>query len=148
MSEENNVNMVQCPFCAEKINVSAKKCRYCGEIVDPALRIVTEMKNESKPAVNIVSGSGVNIVPAGNNFSSAAGAVAPKQRITYILLGIFLGGLGIHNFYAGYSGRGVAQLLISLLVGWLVLPLVAVWIWVIIEVCTVDKDAEGNLFQN
>ena len=148
MSEENNVNMVQCPFCAEKISVFAKKCRYCGELIDPTLRMMTEMKNESKTAVNIVSGPAVKIVPLGNNVSSTAVEVSPKQRITYILLGIFLGGLGIHNFYAGYSGRGVAQLLISLLIGWLVLPLIAVWIWVIIEVCTVNKDAEGNLFQN
>ena len=89
MSEENNVNMVQCPFCAEKISVVAKKCRYCGELIDPALRMMTEMKNESKTAVNIVSGPAVKIVPLGNNVSSTAVEVSPKQRITYILLGIF-----------------------------------------------------------
>lgn len=31
------------------------------------------------------------------------------------LLGIFLGSLGIHNFYLGYTGKALAQLLISLL---------------------------------
>ena len=31
------------------------------------------------------------------------------------VLGIFLGSLGVHNFYLGYTGKAVAQLLITLL---------------------------------
>ena len=77
---------------------------------------------------------------------SANAAPTSKSRVVYILLGIFLGFLGIHNFYAGYVGRGVAQLLICLLLGWLVIPLFAVFIWIIVEVCTVNKDAHGNAF--
>ena len=38
-----------------------------------------------------------------------------KSKIVAGLLGIFLGGLGIHNFYLGYTGKGVAQLLLSVL---------------------------------
>lgn len=67
----------------------------------------------------------------------------PKSRIAYILLGLFLGGFGVHNFYAGYGGKGAAQLLISLFIGWLILPILVVWIWIIIELITVDKDANG-----
>ena len=67
-----------------------------------------------------------------------------KSRVAYIVLGIFLGGLGVHNFYAGYSGKGIAQLLLTVLIGWLVLPVIAVMIWVIIELCTVTTDANGN----
>ena len=69
-----------------------------------------------------------------------------KSRISYILLGIFLGCLGIHNFYAGYVGRAVAQLLITLFTGWLIIPWFAVWIWCIVEVCTVRVDARGIKF--
>lgn len=69
-----------------------------------------------------------------------------KERIAYILLGIFLGGLGIHNFYAGYTGRAVAQLLVSVLLFWLIFPIIAVWIWVIVEIVTVDADANGVPF--
>lgn len=73
----------------------------------------------------------------------APGAPQPRQRIAYILLGVFLGGLGIHNFYAGYTGRAVAQLLISIL-SCGILSLVS-WIWAIVEICTVTTDAEGRL---
>jgi len=61
------------------------------------------------------------------------------------LLGVFLGGLGIHNFYAGYTTKAVVQLLISLLTGWLIIPLIGVWIWVTVEVCTTSRDAKGRL---
>ena len=67
-----------------------------------------------------------------------------KSRVAYIVLGIFLGGLGVHNFYAGYSSKGIAQLLLTVLIGWLILPAIAVTIWVIIELCTVTTDANGN----
>jgi len=44
----------------------------------------------------------------------AAAGVA-KSRMTAGLLGIFLGFLGVHNFYLGFTGKAVAQLLISVL---------------------------------
>ncbi len=83
-------------------------------------------------------------VPTG--VAAIPGTGSTRSRIAYILLGLFLGGLGVHNFYAGYSGKGIAQLLITLLTGWLILPLFAVGLWVIIEICTVTKDAEGLRF--
>jgi len=69
-----------------------------------------------------------------------------KSRVAYILLGLFLGWLGIHNFFAVYYGKGIAQLLITLLTGWLILPSLAVIIWVLVEICTVTKDANGVPF--
>ncbi|WP_197719272.1 TM2 domain-containing protein [Actinomyces slackii] len=40
---------------------------------------------------------------------------AYKSKVAAGVLGIFLGGFGIHNFYLGYTGKAVAQLLITLL---------------------------------
>lgn len=71
-------------------------------------------------------------------------AKPPISRTTYVLLGIFLGGLGIHNFVAGYTGRAIAQLLITVLtcfVGALVSG-----IWAIVEVIAVTEDAAGRPF--
>jgi len=68
-----------------------------------------------------------------------------KSRTTYIVLGIFLGALGIHNFYGGYTGRAVGQLCLTVLtLGYLG---VISWIWAIVEICVVDKDSAGVPFQ-
>ena len=69
-----------------------------------------------------------------------------KSRMAYVLLGLFLGWFGIHNFYAGYTGKAVAQLLITLFIGWLLLPLLALSVWILIEICTVTQDAQGIRF--
>jgi TM2 domain-containing membrane protein YozV len=67
-----------------------------------------------------------------------------KSRVAYILLGLFLGGLGVHNFYAGYGGKGATQLLLNLFLFWTIVVPIGIGIWVLIEVCTVDHDAFGN----
>jgi TM2 domain-containing membrane protein YozV len=67
-----------------------------------------------------------------------------KSRTPYIVLGIFLGALGVHNFYAGYVGRAVGQLCLTVLtLGYLG---IISWIWAIIEICIVEKDSTGLNF--
>jgi TM2 domain-containing membrane protein YozV len=68
----------------------------------------------------------------------------PKSRTTYIMLGIFLGIFGAHNFYAGYTGRAVGQLCLSVLT--LFYLALASWIWAIVEICVVKKDSAGIEF--
>lgn len=57
-----------------------------------------------------------------------------KSKIAAGLLGIFLGCFGVHNFYLGYTGKAVAQLLLTLL-GWILLGLgpIAAAIWGLVE---------------
>jgi hypothetical protein len=66
----------------------------------------------------------------------------PKERITYILLGIFLGIFGVHNFYAGNTNMAIAQLCVTLLSCFILSPVT--FIWSIVEVCTVDRDKHGT----
>lgn len=109
---------MKCYQCNNEVPAGYPQCPFCGA---PQQQM---------------GGQGINV-----NVYQAAPNYPPKSRMTYILLALFLGGFGIHNFYAGYSGKGIAQLLISCLtcgVG-----AIAVFIWVIIEMCTVDKDANG-----
>lgn len=42
----------------------------------------------------------------------------PKNKIVAGLLGIFLGGIGIHKFYLGRIGMGILYLLLS----WTMIP--------------------------
>ncbi|MBQ4313487.1 MAG: TM2 domain-containing protein [Clostridia bacterium] len=37
-----------------------------------------------------------------------------KSRLIAGLLGIFLGGLGVHNFYLGFNSRAVIQLILTI----------------------------------
>ena len=54
---------------------------------------------------------------------------APKQWIVALLLAFFLGPLGIHNFYLGYTTKGIIQLVISLTV----VGLFVTGIWALID---------------
>jgi TM2 domain-containing membrane protein YozV len=97
------------------------------------------------PAQVPVAASGPS-QPAPNAYPYAAPTYGPqhKSRTSYIVLGIFLGALGIHNFYAGYTGRAVGQLCLTVLtLGYLG---IASWIWAIIEICIVEKDSTGLRF--
>lgn len=61
-----------------------------------------------------------------------------KDWLTTLLLAIFLGGLGVHRFYTGHTGIGIAQLV----------TLGGCGIWSLIDIIMIAtgsfKDAEGN----
>jgi TM2 domain-containing membrane protein YozV len=75
-----------------------------------------------------------------------------KQLWVFIALGILLGGLGIHNFYAGYIGRGAKQLVASIigvaLLGVLIgsLIILGVGISILMDLIKTRKDASGTPF--
>ena len=69
---------------------------------------------------------------------------AQKSKIVAGLLGLFLGTLGIHNFYLGYTGKAVAQLLLTL-IGWIILigPIIS-GIWALIEAVLILCSSYGS----
>ncbi len=69
--------------------------------------------------------------------------IRSKNRTSFILLGVFLGAFGAHNFYAGYKGRAITQLAITLCT--VFFGSIISWIWAIVEVCIVDRDARDIL---
>ena len=74
--------------------------------------------------------------------------VGQKSKVAAGILGILLGALGVHNFYLGYTGKGVAQLLISVLSFGLLSPVSAIWGLVEGIICLTSDtktDASGNL---
>ncbi|MFT4188362.1 MAG: NINE protein [Aeromicrobium sp.] len=91
-----------------------------------------------------LSGGGLS----GGNLYAAGGVAAgpPKSKTTAGLLALFLGGLGIHNFYLGFKGRAITQLLIFLLtcgMGWVVTAIWALVEAIMIFAGSIDKDAHG-----
>ena len=39
--------------------------------------------------------------------------VSSKSRLVALLFGIFLGGIGVHNFYLGHASKGIAKILMK-----------------------------------
>ena len=84
-----------------------------------------------------------------------------KSKLVAGLLAIFLGYLGIHNFYLGYTTKGIIQavgyvvsLLMVVFLSWLIIGLffipvlIGIWIWALVEgififVGKIDCDANG-----
>jgi TM2 domain-containing membrane protein YozV len=60
--------------------------------------------------------------------------ISDKSRLITFLLAFFLGGLGIHRFYVGKTGSGVAMLLLTLLSPFtLFISLIVVGIWTFMD---------------
>ncbi|WP_446744418.1 NINE protein [Silvibacterium acidisoli] len=67
-----------------------------------------------------------------------------KSRVAYVLLAVFLGAFGGHNFYAGYVKKAVIQLCITVFTCFT--GAIVSWIWAIVEACMVDRDDDGVAF--
>jgi TM2 domain-containing membrane protein YozV len=80
--------------------------------------------------------------------------VGPKSRVVAGLLGIFLGALGIHRFYLGYTRIGLLMLLITVVGGaatFVCMPgsgcgFVALWGFIegVLCLCGSMRDAQGR----
>jgi len=72
--------------------------------------------------------------------SETAGA---KSRLIFILLAVFFGFMGTHNFYAERYKIAVVQFCVTALIFWLIIPAFAVWIWALWEIYSVKTDGSA-----
>ena len=99
-----------CVKCGVAKGMGNNYCQNCGRPVNPGAVACTMCGAPCTPPVN----------PA-----------VQKSKLVAGLLGIFLGGLGVHNFYLGFTKKALAQLLISILtLGICALPM---QVWGLIE---------------
>lgn len=125
-----------CTNCGSPLEENKSKCEYCGKVYGEKT-VNTDNSNNTKTNTN-----------ANQNYNSVS---APKSRVAAGLLGIFFGSLGVHNFYLGYTGKAIAQLLMTLFscgLLWFVS-----WIWSFIEAImilagAINTDAHGNKLGN
>ena len=61
----------------------------------------------------------------------------PRKLVTYRMLAFFLGTVGVHDFYAGYTVRGVCKLVLFFLGG-------LSGIWALVDIFTVTHDVYGR----
>ncbi len=131
-----------CEYCDNEVPVGTRRCPSCGATVN-----AVQPSSQSSAGIVLSPNFTAQQIP-----ESATVVVSPvttherKSRLAYILLGLFLGGLGIHNFYAERHNRALGQLLTTLLAGWLIIPLFAVCIWVLCDICAITTDGNGVKF--
>jgi len=133
-----------CRNCGKEVAPAAVACLACGLAPASGKLFCQNCSAETHPAAEICIKCGVRLAGA----IPASGA---KSKLVAGLLGIFIGSLGIHRFYLGYTGIGVAQLLLCLIGGTVTcgITLIASWIWGLIEgililTGSINKDAQGN----
>jgi TM2 domain-containing membrane protein YozV len=89
-------------------------------------------------------GQNASYIPSRNDLINYYPTDQPKSRAAFVLLGIFLGVFGVHNFYAGYIQKGVVQLLLTLLTCFY--GAIVSWVWAIVEICMISQDRDGVQF--
>lgn len=125
---EINENAAICVKCGVKVGAGNNYCQNCGQTTDPNAAVCT---NCGFAIRNIKS----------NGFSGNPGE---KTKLVAGLLGIFLGGLGIHNFYLGKTTRAVIQIIVTLVT----CGAGALWGFIegiLILTGNINTDADGNL---
>lgn len=80
-----------CIMCGTKMEKDDKFCINCG-----SNQIPNENKNINSPKVEVQKPS-------------------EKSKIEAGVLGILVGGLGVHSFYLGYTAKGIIQIVVSLI---------------------------------
>jgi len=109
-----------CPNCGSQNPDNANNCTNCGSSLNP----------------NMQAGGNYQTNPINNGGEQ-------KSKLVAGLLGIFLGGFGIHNFYLGFTTKAIIQIIVSIVTCGL-----GAW-WGIIEgililVGNIKVDANGN----
>jgi len=132
-------------------------CKNCGNPMDPNAAICVRCGCARGTGTSYCPNCGQPTVPGAAVCTSCgcalsvAPAVGAKSKMAAGLLGIFLGAFGVHNFYLGYTGKAVAQLLISVLSCFTLA--VASEIWGLIEgimiLCgNIKVDGKGNALKD
>lgn len=111
------------------------------EIYETENDLIITKKEEKK---DNYSNSGININVSNNQNGTQPMYVANNtkaiNKVVYCLLAFFLGGFGIHKFYAGKIGTGILFILFC----WTFIPGVIAFIEFIIALCK-KADSNGNI---
>ena len=131
-----------CKNCGHHLSQGEQICPVCGAAASGETRFCSACGHPCNPDSVFCPNCGTRLK------SSAPLPIQRKSRLAAGLLGVFLGGLGIHNFYLGYTDKGIAQVVLFVLCCG-----VPSSIWGLIEgiliLCgEIRTDAEGNPLSN
>ena len=140
-----------CKNCGKQIPMG-EMCKDCESLVGTTVvnngekfDVVSEVNNTNDTNNTNYSNS-TNNTYTNNNQNVYYNLENQKSKIAAGLFGIFLGAFGVHNFYLGYTGKAIAQLLITILTCGALSFVSAIWglIEGILIFTGEIKDAQGN----
>lgn len=126
-----------CRNCGNVMNDQAAICVSCGVPVGKGNNYCPMCGDMTNSMAQVCMKCGVNLNAYGQQ----------KSKLAAGLFGIFLGMFGVHRFYLGYTGLGLAQVLLTVCsCGIFAIP---VYIWGLIEgililAGSINRDAKGN----
>lgn len=127
---------MKCEYCENEVPAGVSRCPSCGA----AVKLSVDVATIAQPKV----GEASTRIHMPTECEEVMLPHKRKMKAIYVVLGFFLGAIGIHNFYAGYKRRAIAQLVITVLsFGYLLL---VSWIWAIVEIIIVNDDTSGRPF--
>ncbi len=134
-----------CRNCGQPVDNMAAFCTHCGAGKGNGNAFCPNCGNAVDPNAVVCVKCGVALNNMGGQ--SYQGGYHPgrplKSKMAAGLLGIFLGGVGVHNFYLGYAGKGVAQIVVTLVT----CGAGALWGFIegiLILTGNIAQDADGN----
>ena len=132
---------MKCEYCENEVPTGVIRCPSCGAVISSNKEAQQDSQSVVHQAHNVVHSTALYAASQPNAYLLAD----QKSRAVYVIVGFLLGEFGVHNFYAGYNGRGIAQLLITTLSFGLLFWVS--WIWAVIEMLTIERDAKGVPFK-
>jgi TM2 domain-containing membrane protein YozV len=123
-----------CPQCGAPVAAGGIECKFCGEKLPQQQAAYTapiQQQSIPQPQIIIQQQQPQQFYVSGINPSWPI-----KNKIAAGLLGIFLGGIGIHKFYMGKIGMGILYLLFC----WTGIPALIGFIEGIIYLCSNDEN--------
>ena len=118
-------------------------CKQCGSPIEDGQELCENCKaNGANSNAGTTQNINVNVNSGNTNTNPNA-----KSKIAAGLLGIFLGCFGVHNFYLGFTGKAIAQLLITILSCGMLSFASAIWgliEGILILTGSMNTDAQGN----
>lgn len=128
-----------CKNCGHQHDDRAAVCLSCGVMIGVGESFCPNCGMKTMPNAHICTNCGIAL-------TQPVIAGEQKSKLAAGLLGIFLGYLGVHNFYLGYTGKAIAQLLLTLLTFGIGATISSVWgliEGVLILTGSIDKDANN-----
>lgn len=120
-------------------------CSNCGNELDPKAAFCVHCGVRTMDGTKFCRNCGAETVPGGNVCIQCGALLtsAAKSKLAAGLFGIFLGCFGVHNFYLGFTGKAIAQLLITVLTCGIGAAVSSIWgliegILILTDPCPVD----------